>query len=179
MHKPTFQASKRQLLMATGWQRRGACRWRVLVGRDVPVARTCTWTLLVLGLVVAFANSDLRVRPASWSSPRTGQHKLNKVASYHRRAATLLQNSFGREDVGATDGLLDLAALYQRQARYAEAEMLYDRALVILMYHLGADSPRVTDTLDRLAELHRQQGNTAMANSVAEFARSELARREP
>lgn len=176
MHEPTSQASKRQLLVA-GWQHRGACHWRVLVGRGVSAARICAWALLVLGLVVAFANSDFRVRPASWGNLRTGQHKLNKVGSYNRRAATLLQNSFGREDVGVTDGLLDLAALYQRQARYTEAENLYDRALIILMHHLDADSPRVTDTLNRLAELHQQQGNTAMAKSVAEFAPSELTRR--
>lgn len=180
MHEPKLQASKRRLIgEISTWPDPGACGWRVLVGSAVPVARICTWAMLILGLVAALVESDFRVGPANWSNLRTGQQKFNKVGSYNRRAVTLLQNSFGREDLGATDGLLDLAGLYQRQERYAEAENLYDRALVILMYHLGADSPRVTETLNRLTELYQQQGNTKMVRAVSEFARGGSTRKEP
>ena len=168
MHKLSLQVSRRLLFTGASVRFR---RWNE-TGRPAFVVRLCTRALVVLGLVIALWDLDSRKWPVGWSTLHMQPAKPMEGRSYNRRALTLLQNSFGTEAIAITDGLIDLAALYQRQKRYGEAESLYDRALIILMYHLGADSPRVVKTLHRLAELHQQQGNTAMVNAIAEFARS-------
>ena len=50
--------------------------------------------------------------------------------------------------------LNNLAYLYKRQGRYAEAEPLYLRSLAILEKALGPDHPSVALSLNNLALLH-------------------------
>lgn len=50
--------------------------------------------------------------------------------------------------------LNNLAILYYRQGRYAEAELLYQRALQIGEQQLGLKHTQVGDTLNNLAELY-------------------------
>lgn len=145
-----------------GWQNFGLL---------APVVCVFVYALLLVGMVMvlaAIARIELGAR-ASVNGLLDGPEHPLQAGSYHRRAAALLQNSFGAEDIGAAEGLIDLAGVYLRQQRYAEAESLYDRALVILMHNLGAEDPQVTDALTRLAELHLARGNSVMASAVLEF----------
>jgi tetratricopeptide (TPR) repeat protein len=50
-----------------------------------------------------------------------------------------------------------LAVLYHNQARYAEAEPLYKRALAIYEKALGSDHPEVARSLNNLAILYQNQ----------------------
>ena len=61
--------------------------------------------------------------------------------------------------------LNDLAALYQAQGRYAEAEPLYKRALANYEKALGPDHPYVAMALNNLAGLYEAQGRYADALS--------------
>ena len=59
--------------------------------------------------------------------------------------------------------LNNLAALYDDQGRYAEAEPLYKRALAIDEKALGPDHPDVALSLNNLAALYDNQGRYADA----------------
>ena len=62
--------------------------------------------------------------------------------------------------------LNNLAGLYVSQGRYAEAEPLYRRSLVIYEKALGPDHPDVARTLGNLAGLYRAQGRYAEAEPL-------------
>ncbi len=51
-----------------------------------------------------------------------------------------------------------MAALYKAQARYAEAEPLYKRALAVFEKALGPDHPHVAQSLENYAALLRKTG---------------------
>ena len=51
--------------------------------------------------------------------------------------------------------LNNLAVLYHAQGRYAEAELLYQRALAIYEKTLGPEHPNVADLLENHAEFLR------------------------
>jgi tetratricopeptide (TPR) repeat protein len=57
-----------------------------------------------------------------------------------------------------TESLNNLAELYRVQGRYAEAEPLYRRTLVILEKSVGPEHQRVGIALNNLAEVYRAQG---------------------
>ncbi len=59
--------------------------------------------------------------------------------------------------------LNNLAALYQKQGHYAEAEPLYQRSLAIREKALGPEHPDVAKNLDNLALLYQAQGRYAEA----------------
>jgi esterase/lipase superfamily enzyme/tetratricopeptide (TPR) repeat protein len=59
-----------------------------------------------------------------------------------------------------------LAALYQYQGRYADAEPLYKRSLAIREKALGPNHPDVGTLLNNLAELYRVQGRYADAEPL-------------
>jgi tetratricopeptide (TPR) repeat protein len=56
-----------------------------------------------------------------------------------------------------------LAALYNNQGKYAEAEPLYQRALAIREQVLGPTHPDVGQSLNNLAALYNSQGKYAEA----------------
>ena len=62
--------------------------------------------------------------------------------------------------------LNDLAALYNAQGRYAEAEPLYKRALAIREKALGPAHPDVATSLENMAALYR---NTGRENEAKEL----------
>jgi tetratricopeptide (TPR) repeat protein len=57
----------------------------------------------------------------------------------------------------------NLAALYQAQGRYVEAEPLHLRALALWEQGLEPEHPYVAMSLNNLAELYRLQGRDAEA----------------
>jgi tetratricopeptide (TPR) repeat protein len=59
-----------------------------------------------------------------------------------------------------------MAALYHLQGRYAEAEPLYRRTLVILEKSVGPQHQRVGITLNNLAEVYRAEGRWSEAAAL-------------
>ena len=59
--------------------------------------------------------------------------------------------------------LYNLAGIYKRQVKYAEAERLYRRALAIEEKALGRDHADVATTLNDLAGVYERQGKYAEA----------------
>jgi CHAT domain-containing protein/Tfp pilus assembly protein PilF len=66
--------------------------------------------------------------------------------------------------------LNNLAILYQRKGRYAEAEPLHQRALTIREQALGPAHPDVASSLNNLAVLYEAQGRLAEAIPLVERA---------
>ena len=62
--------------------------------------------------------------------------------------------------------LNNLAALYDDQGRYADAEPLYKRSLAIWEKALGPDHPDVATALNNLAALYDDQGRYADAEPL-------------
>ena len=62
--------------------------------------------------------------------------------------------------------LNNLAALYDKQGRYADAEPLYKRSLAIQEKALGPDHPDVATSLNNLAVLYQEQGRYADAEPL-------------
>jgi CHAT domain-containing protein/Tfp pilus assembly protein PilF len=60
----------------------------------------------------------------------------------------------------------NLASLYQSQGRYADAEGLSKRALVIYEKTFGKDNPDVADNLNNLANIYEHQGKHADAEAL-------------
>ncbi len=75
----------------------------------------------------------------------------------HPRVATSLNN---------------LAALYQAQGRYTEAEPLYKRALAIRKKVLGPEHPTVAQALENYAALLRETGHPQDAAIMAARAKA-------
>ena len=77
-----------------------------------------------------------------------------------QRALALREQVLGPEHPAVATNLNNLAAVYQAQGRYAEAEPLCQRALTIREQQLGRDHPHVAVTLKNyltlLKAMHRE-----------------------
>ena len=79
------------------------------------------------------------------------------------KAALSLAEAFGPNDPRLAQTLNNLAVLYSRQGRDAEAELLYKRALAIVEKALGPEHPEVAIFLTNLAVLYSRQRRDAEA----------------
>ncbi len=59
-----------------------------------------------------------------------------------------------------------MAALYDSQGRYTEAEPLYKRALAIWEKAIGPDYPHVILVMESMAELYKNIGNEEEAKRL-------------
>src|SRR5207253_2468433 len=73
---------------------------------------------------------------------------------------------FGPGDPRLPASLNSLAELYRTRSKYAEAEALYKRALVIREKTLGADHPQVATSLHNLAVVYHDERNYAEAEPL-------------
>ena len=71
-----------------------------------------------------------------------------------------------------------VAALYQAQGRYAEAEPLYQRSLAIREKALGPEHPDVATSLENYAALLRATGRSAEAGKMEARAKEIRAKYE-
>jgi tetratricopeptide (TPR) repeat protein len=76
------------------------------------------------------------------------------------------KESWGPDHLDVATNLNNLALLYYCEAKYAEAEPLYKRALEIRETNLGPDDPAVLQTMQFYAALLRQQGRKTEAHAV-------------
>ena len=78
----------------------------------------------------------------------------------------LWEKALGPEHPSVGSSLNNLAELYRSQGRYAEAEPLYQRALVAHEKALGHAHPDVGTSLNDPAALYQAQGRTAEAEPL-------------
>ena len=83
-----------------------------------------------------------------------------------------LQKALGLDHPNVGTVLNNLAALYNSQGRFADAEPLYKRALSSYKKALGLDHPKVGTALSNLAEFYRGQGRFADAEPLFKRALS-------
>ncbi len=86
------------------------------------------------------------------------------------QAAVDVAEEFGPEDSRLAMSLDYLAAFYQDQGRYAEAEPLYKQSLGIVENAVGPRHPFVAKSLDVLAKFYCDQGLHARAESLYQRA---------
>ena len=89
---------------------------------------------------------------------------------------------FGEQDPRLATSLNNLAALYQAQGKYAEAEPLSRRALAIWEKVLGPDHPNVATALGNYAKLLRKTNRKAEAAKLearAQAIRAKHAQKNP
>jgi tetratricopeptide (TPR) repeat protein len=74
----------------------------------------------------------------------------------------------GRDHIDVARSLNNLADLYQRQDRFADAEPIYKRALDIRERTVGADHPDTAASVNNLTSLYQAEGRTADALPLME-----------
>ncbi len=71
-----------------------------------------------------------------------------------QRSLAIEERALGSEHPNVADVLNNLAALYDTQGKYVEAEALYQRSLAIREKALGPEHPDVAISLNNLAFLY-------------------------
>ena len=82
----------------------------------------------------------------------------------YKRSLAIRERTLGPDHPDVAISLSNLAGLYDKEGRYAEAEPFYQRALTIGENALGNDHPDVALLLSNLAEFYRIQSRIAMRN---------------
>ena len=82
------------------------------------------------------------------------------------RALAIREKQLGPLHPATAQTLNNLAHLYKKQGKYAEAEPLYQRALRIMEQQLGPDHPDVSYPLLSLALLYKEHGQYSKAKSL-------------
>jgi tetratricopeptide (TPR) repeat protein len=77
------------------------------------------------------------------------------------------EKAFGPDHPDVAQALNNLAALYARQGRNADAERLFKRSVVTFEKTLGPNHPDLADVLEILAGLYKDQGRYADAEQLS------------
>ena len=83
---------------------------------------------------------------------------MQKPSRCIERALAIREQQLGATHPDTATSLNNLAALYQSQGKYAEAEPLYQRALAIREQQLGPSHPDTATSLNNLAVLYTSAG---------------------
>ncbi len=78
----------------------------------------------------------------------------------------MTKKAFGPDHPDVAQALNNLAALYARQGRNAEAERLFKQSVATFEKTLGPNHPELADVLENLAGLYKDQGRYADAELV-------------
>ena len=76
------------------------------------------------------------------------------------------EKSYGPEHTAVALSLDNLAGMYSRDARHAEAEQLLKRSLAIRELTYGSENPIIISSIDSLAELYCVEGKYAQAEPL-------------
>ena len=124
--------------------------------------------LLCLALAIA---AVILLRDDPWE-----RHMAAGAAAYQQgkyaeaakqiRAAVEEAREFGPADRRLAASLNNLAAIFDAQGKYAEAEPLHQRALAIREKALGSEHPDVAQSLNNLAEVYGAQARYAEAEPL-------------
>ncbi len=86
------------------------------------------------------------------------------------KAVKAAEAAFGPDDANTATALNNLALLYEKQDKNADAEPLFERALSIREKALGAEDPLVASSLGMLAQLYGGESKYAQAIPLFERA---------
>lgn len=127
----------------------GAGAWKGLVmkGAVFFAGRQGRWTVLTAWTIL-FATDE------NYGLAMDAAHKAVQIAER------------SGDDARLATSLRYLAVLYEREAKYADAQSAVQRALALREKSLGADDPAVADQLLELAQLYRKQNKNAQANPL-------------
>ena len=78
----------------------------------------------------------------------------------------IIEKALGPNHPDVATSLSNLSLLYDRQGRYADAELLYKRSLGIRETALGPNHPAVALSLNNLAYLYQEQGRYSDAEPL-------------
>ncbi|MEI9922658.1 MAG: tetratricopeptide repeat protein [Bradyrhizobium sp.] len=81
------------------------------------------------------------------------------------------EKAFGPDHPDVAQAQNNLAALYARQGRNADAERLFKQSVATFEKTLGPDHPDLADILDNLAGLYRDQGSLCRCPHKSSSAR--------
>ena len=127
--------------------------------------------LLVLGvgaLLVAGCASSERFL---WEEYTSAGIQAVRAQQYARAEQLLIRAAKKAEELGPQEkgrSLNNLAELYRRQGRVAEAERYFTEALSVKEAELGGDHPDVATSLNNLAQLYVAQGRDLEAAPLLE-----------
>ncbi len=138
------------------------------------IATKSVWVLAGLLCLLLWTAHEV-AQQADWERHlRAGaaayQHGNYAEAVKQTKAALSAAVAFGPDDPRLATTLNNLAALYDTQGRYAEAEPLYQQALAIREKALGPAHPEVAQSLNNLAALYPAQGRYAEAEPLQKRA---------
>ena len=88
-----------------------------------------------------------------------------------QRSLLIFEKALGPDHLRVAISLNNLAALYDDQGRYADAERLYEPSMAIREKALGPDHPTVATSLNNLAGLYNKQGDCSEAIPLIQRAR--------
>src|SRR5262249_6602642 len=128
-------------------------------------------SLVKVGTVATVAITLLLANAPAVLAQATGViNELNKRISelYHagrysaaiplaQRVLSIQERQYGRDHLDICSALQNLAALYEWQGNFDEAEKLFTRALAIKEKAIGSDSPVLIDLLTDLGVVYRDQ----------------------
>ncbi len=151
--------------------KQGKTRW-LLVG------------LLCLGLWPMVAASAQETR---WDSIMADAAKAHQQADYAQAeklflAALKEAEKFGEQDPRFAASLNNLAELYRAQGKYAQAEPLFQRALIVLTRAVGPEHPHVATLLENYARMLRalnRHDEAKMMEARAQVIRAKHAQEIP
>ena len=83
-----------------------------------------------------------------------------------KRSIMVTAMAYGPEHPDVAQALNNLAVLYTRQGRNADAERLFKQSVTTYEKTLGPNHPDLADVLDNLAGLFRDEGRTADAQQI-------------
>jgi tetratricopeptide (TPR) repeat protein/CHAT domain-containing protein len=98
------------------------------------------------------------------------QRSLEKMEPLRKRSLAITEKALGPNNLALGKELGNLADLYEKQKRFAEAEPLYRRWLAIVESVRGADHPEMLPPFDGLASLYELQKRYAEAEPLRERA---------
>ncbi len=160
----------RQSAPVTGWHRRPVVSPPALKP-SLSVSAWCyglaAFPLLLLALVVSTGLSQ----EAGWDDwttlgVRAYQEGHYAEAEKNLSAALRAAEQFGEQDPRLATSLHNLATLYRQQARYPEAQTLFERAVAVFEKTVGPDDPQLAASLSSLAWLYHQEGRFAQAEPL-------------
>ena len=131
--------------------------------------RKLAYILVLLGLY-AWPASGLAQNRA-WENYMLAGNEAYRQGDYQGAekqwtAGLRIAEQLGPDDHRLGTSLNNLAALYQAQGKYAEAEPLYKRSLAIRERILGPEHPDVAQSLNNIALLYHTQGKYAEAEPI-------------
>ena len=127
--------------------------------------------LLALLLALALLLPMARAAEAEWQAHMNAGAIAYQRGDYRRAATSFAAALKEAEALGEADPrfattINNLALMFMKEGRYAEAEPLYRRSLAVHEKALGPDHPSVGTTLNNLAGLFEAQGRYAEAEPL-------------